>query len=119
VKEAISDPKAPQNEREERTPKKVLAANKRPLAFLAISVACLLLHHVLLRAMAHGHVAHVLLGAGNAPPPASAAAVAITLLVIRLLTVIVVPGLLLAAAAEIVAYLLVGPTREASDDPLA
>lgn len=99
--------------------KKVLAANKRPLAFLALSFACLVLHHVLLRAMAHGHVAHVLLGAGNAPPPASAAAVAISLVVVRFLTVIVVPGLLLAAAAEIAAYVLVGPTRDASDDPLA
>jgi hypothetical protein len=69
--------------------------------------------------MAHGHVAHVLLGAGNAPPPASAAAVAIALVVIRFLTVIVVPGLLLAATAEVVAYLLVGPSRESSDDPLA
>lgn len=99
--------------------RKALAANKRPLAFLAISFASLLLHHVLLRAMAHGHVAHVLLGAGNAPPPASAAAVAISLVVIRFLTVVVVPGLLLAAAAEIAAYLLVGPSRAASDDPLA
>lgn len=105
--------------KEVRIVKRALVANKRPLAFLAISFACLVLHHVLLRAMAHGHVAHVLLGAGNTPPPASAAAVAIALLVVRFLTVIVVPGLLLAAAAEVAAYLLVGPSRDASDDPLA
>lgn len=35
--------------------------------------ATLLMHAFLVRAMAHGHVAHVLLGAGNAVPPLGAA----------------------------------------------
>ncbi|MBN9160939.1 MAG: hypothetical protein BGO98_00160 [Myxococcales bacterium 68-20] len=95
-----------------------LRANRRPVVFTALSVACLALHHVLLRAMAHGHVAHVLLGAGNAPPPAGAAALAITLVIVRFVLVMLVPGLLLAAAAEIVAYLLVGPKGSSDlDDP--
>ena len=74
-----------------------------------LSLVLLVVHHVLVRAMAHGHVAHVLLAAGNGPPPAKAAALAIGLVVARLLAVLLVPGFLLAAAAEIVAYLLVGP----------
>jgi hypothetical protein len=61
--------------------------------------------------MVNGHVAHVLLGTGNAAPPAGAAALAIALLVVRFISIVVVPGLVLAAVAEIVAYLLVGPKR--------
>ncbi|MBX3209942.1 MAG: hypothetical protein KF764_33235 [Labilithrix sp.] len=95
-----------------------LRANLRPAVLTALSFACLALHHVLLRAAAHGHVAHVLLGAGNAPPPAGAAGLAIALVVVRFILVMLVPGFLLAAAAEIVAYLLVGPKRaEDLDDP--
>ncbi|MDF2695621.1 MAG: hypothetical protein K0S65_4004 [Labilithrix sp.] len=99
-----------------------LRANRRPVVLTVIAVACLALHHVLLRAMAHGHIAHVLLGAGNAPPPAGAAAIALALVVARFVVVMLVPGLLLAAAAEVVAYLLVGPphtTPDPASDPAA
>ena len=98
----------------------LLAANRRPVVLTLLSIVLLAIHHVLVRAMAHGPVAHVLLGAGNAPPPAGAAALAIGLIVVRLVAVLLVPGFLLAAAAEIVAYLLVGPKRAADlDDDLA
>jgi len=94
----------------------LLAANRRPVVLTASSVVFLAAHHVLVRAMAHGHVAHVLLGAGNGPPPTGAAALAIALVVVRFVAVMLVPGLLLAAGAEIVAYLLVGPKRAAELD---
>ncbi len=94
----------------------LLAANRRPVVLAGISAFFLFAHHVLVRAMAHGHVAHVLLGAGNAPPPRGAAALALALVVVRLVTVMLVPGFLLAAAAEIVAYALVGPKRAAELD---
>lgn len=94
-----------------------LRANRRPVVLAIISFTFLALHHVLLRAMAHGHVAHVLLGAGNAPPPTGAAVLAIGLVAVRFVSVMLVPGLLLASAAEIVAYLLVGPKRADDPDP--
>lgn len=94
----------------------LLDANRRPVVLTVLSVVFLIAHHVLVRAMAHGHVAHALLGAGNAPPPAGAATLAIALVAVRLVTVMLVPGFLLAAAAEIVAYLLVGPKRAADLD---
>ncbi|MBX3213857.1 MAG: hypothetical protein KF850_17595 [Labilithrix sp.] len=94
----------------------LLRANRRPVVLTALSFGVLVLHHVLLRAMAHGHVAHVLLGAGNGPPPAGAAALAIALVVARFVLVMLVPGFLLAAAAEIAAYLLVGPRRAGDPD---
>lgn len=84
---------------------------RRPIILTSISVVCLVLQDVLLRAMAHGHVAHVLLGAGNAPPPGGAAALAIGLVVARLLSFLLVPGFLLAAGAEIIAFFLVGPAH--------
>jgi CBS domain containing-hemolysin-like protein len=96
--------------------KSLLHAIRRPLVLLAISLTCLALHYVLLRAMAHGHVAHVLLGAGNAPPKTTDAILAIALVVVRFLSVIIVPGLLLAVAAELLAYLLVGPKHEGDED---
>jgi len=89
----------------------LLAANRRPVVLAALSFVLLAVHHVLVRATAHGHVAHALLGAGNAPPPAGATTLAIGLVVVRLVTVLLVPGFLLAAAAELVAYFLVGPKR--------
>ena len=98
----------------------LVAANRRPVVLTVLSLVLLVAHHILVRAMAHGHVAHALLGAGNAPPPAGAAALAIGLIAVRLLAVLLVPGFLLAAAAEIVAYLLVGPKRAADlDDDIA
>lgn len=83
----------------------LLASNRGPAMLALASLIVLVAQHVLVRAMAHGHVAHVLLGAGNAPPPADAAALAVGLVVVRLLAVLLVPGLLLAAAAEIAASL--------------
>jgi hypothetical protein len=96
----------------------LVRANRRPVVFTMISILCLTLHFVLLRVMAHGHIAHVLLGSGNAPPPTGAAILAIGLVIVRFVSVMLVPGLLLAAAAEILAYLLVGPKRAGDpDDP--
>jgi hypothetical protein len=94
----------------------LLRANRRPAALASVSLAALALHHVLLRAMAHGHAAHVLLGAGSGPPPRAAAALAVGLVVTRFVTVLLVPGLLLAATAEVTAYLLVGPKRAETSD---
>jgi hypothetical protein len=82
---------------------------RRPIILASLSAICLALQHVLLRMMAHGHVAHVLLGAGNTSPKTGAAALAIALLVVRFVSYILVPGLVLAAGAEAIAYLLVGP----------
>jgi hypothetical protein len=88
----------------------------RPIVLLAISAICLAAQHVLLREMAYGHVAHVLLGAGHTTPPAKAAAVALALVIARVASYVLVPGLVLAAAAEIAAWLLVGPHRPTDDD---
>lgn len=96
----------------------VLRANRRPVILAAISLVCLLIHHVVVRIMAHGHVAHLLLSAGTATPPPRAAAVALTLVIGRFVSVLLVPGLLLAATAELAAYLLVGPTRAEDDEDL-
>lgn len=97
-----------------------LRANRRPVALASVAFVALGLHHVLLRAMAHGHTAHVLLAAGSTVPPAGASTLAAALVLTRFVTVMLAPGLLLAAAAEIVAYLLVGPRGTADDafDPL-
>ncbi len=81
---------------------------RRPLILGVLSVVCLIAHHVLLVAMAHGHVAHRLLASGGASKGAD---LAIALVVVRFVAYILVPGCLLAAGAEIVAYLLVGPRR--------
>lgn len=91
----------------------------RPIVLLAISAVCLTAQHVLLREMAYGHVAHVLLGAGHTTPPAKAALVALALVVARVASYVLVPGLVLAAAAEVAAWLLVGPHRPEEDDASA
>ena len=74
-----------------------------------LALAVLLLHAVLVRAMAHGHVAHVLLGSGNATPPMDAAALAISLVAARFLALVVAPGVLLASFVSLLAHGLVGP----------
>jgi len=95
-----------------------LRGNRRPAAFALLSFAFLGLHFVLVRAVAHGHVAHVLLGSGNAAPPVGAAFLAVALVIVRFVAVVLVPGLLLAAGAELTAYLLVGPPRTyGADEP--
>lgn len=84
---------------------------RRSVLVLVGSAVIALLHVVLVRAMAEGHVAHVLLGAGNGAPPLGAALLAILLVVVRFLTIVVVPGAALAAVASIAAHLFVGPAR--------
>jgi hypothetical protein len=84
---------------------------RRAMVVAALALVTLVLHLVLVRAMAHGHIAHVLLGAGNAAPPLGAAALAVTLVVVRFGAVVVAPGALLAAAVSLVAHVLVGPPR--------
>jgi hypothetical protein len=86
-------------------------SRRRALVVAALSVFTLVLHLVLVRAMAHGHVAHVLLGSGNAAPPFAAAVLAVALVVVRLGAVVVAPGLLLASAVSLVAHVIVGPPR--------
>lgn len=81
---------------------------RRSIRLVVASIAVLVLHEALLRAMAHGHVAHVLLGAGHAGPPLGAATLAVALVVVRLLAVIVVPGALAMAAVGFVAHHLAG-----------
>ncbi|HVJ90619.1 MAG TPA: hypothetical protein VM580_12510 [Labilithrix sp.] len=101
-------------------PTTALRANRRPVVLTTLSVVCLAIHYVLLRAMAHGHIADILLGSGDRTPPARATALALGLVIVRFVSVMLVPGFLLAAAAEVAAYLLVGPKREHElDDPLA
>lgn len=85
---------------------------KRPIVLGLASLGVLVLHAVLVRVMAHGHVAHVLLGASSAAPPLGAASLAVALVVVRLVAMVLVPGILLAAAAQIVAHVLVGPRRK-------
>jgi hypothetical protein len=87
---------------------------KRPAIFAAIALVAFVIEHVLLRAMAHGHVAHVLLASGGSRGDT---VLAVALLVSRLVKYVLAPGLVLAAAAEIVAYLLVGPKRTQDAEP--
>lgn len=90
----------------------VLRANRRPVAFALASLGCLLVHHVVVRIMAHDRVAHDLLSSAQITPSPHAAALVVTLAIGRFVSVMLVPGLLLAAAAELLAYLVVGPVRE-------
>lgn len=87
---------------------------RRSVVVLVSSGALALVHLVLVRAMAEGHVAHVLLGAGNGVPPIGAALLAVLLVVVRFLTVVVVPGAALAAVASILAHHFVGPMKGAA-----
>lgn len=92
----------------------LVRANRRPIVLASISALFLGSYFVLVRAMAHGDVAHVLLGGAA---PTGAIALAVTLVVVRFVTVILVPGLVLAAFAELAAYVLVGPRRDEEVDP--
>jgi hypothetical protein len=84
-------------------------SRRRAVAVLGLVVVTLLAHEALVRAMAHGHVAHVLLGSGNASPPLGAAAMAVSLVVVRLLAIVVAPGAVLAALVSLLAHRLAGP----------
>ena len=84
---------------------------RRALVVALLALATILLDVVLVRAMAHGHVAHVLLGSGNAAPPIGAALLAVTLVLVRFAAIVVAPGALLASAASLLAHALMGPPR--------
>jgi hypothetical protein len=84
-------------------------SRRRAIVVAAVALATTLLHLVLVRAMAHGHVAHVLLGSGNAAPPVGAALLAVSLVLARFAAIVIAPGALLAAAASLVAHAVMGP----------
>lgn len=69
------------------------------------SIVLLAIHAVLVRVMAHGHVAHALLAGG---PSLSAALLAAALVVVRFVAVVIVPGALATAAVLATAHYLVG-----------
>ena len=81
-------------------------SRRRALVVLAVALATCAVHLALLRAMAHGHVAHVLLGSGNAAPPIGAALLAVSLVLVRFAAVVLAPGAVLAATASLLAQLL-------------
>jgi hypothetical protein len=87
---------------------------RRAVIMLGLAGLVLVLHEILVRAMAHGHVAHVLLGSGNAGPPIGAATLAIVLVVTRVCAIVVVPGAILASLASLFAHVAVGP--QGADD---
>ena len=76
---------------------------KHALWLAGTCVVLLAVHPLLVHAMAHGHVAHVLLASGGTTPPVGPAALAISLVVVRLFAIVLAPGLLLAAATSIAA----------------
>ena len=84
-------------------------SRRRAFIVVGLSLAVIVVHFVLVRLMAHGHVAHVLLGSGNAAPPLGAALLAVTLVLARLGAIVVAPGALLASAASLVAHAVAGP----------
>lgn len=79
-----------------------MKTTKRLLVASAIVVA---LDFVLVRIMAHGHVAHALLAGG---PSLGAAVLAAALVVVRFVAVVIVPGLLATAATLATAHYFVG-----------
>ena len=84
-------------------------SKRRALIVIAAAMAAVLLDLILVRVMAHGHVAHVLLGAGSSAPPIGPALLAIALVLARFGAVVIAPGALLAAAASLVAHVVIGP----------
>jgi hypothetical protein len=68
-------------------------------------IGTIALHAVLVRLMAHGHVAHSLLAGG---PSLGAALLAAALVVVRFVAVVVVPGALATAAVLATAHYFVG-----------
>jgi hypothetical protein len=72
---------------------------------LMCSMCVLVLQELLVRAMAHSHVAHSLLASG---PSLGAALLAAALVVVRLGAVVLVPGAIATAVVLAVAHYLVG-----------
>lgn len=91
----------------------LLRANRRPVFLAVLSTILLVSYLVLVRVMAHGQIAHVLLGGGAS---SGDTAIAVMLVIVRFVTVVLVPGLMLASFAELAAYVLVGPKRETDDE---
>jgi hypothetical protein len=85
------------------------AGLKRPIVLAVVAVSLVVVQAILVRIMAHGHIAHALLGAGNGGPQIGAAVLAAMLVIVRFFAILVAPGLLFAAAADVLAYVLVGP----------
>lgn len=81
---------------------------RRSLGLVLASAVAVVAHEALAAAMAHGHVAHVLLGASSSAPPLGAACLAVALVVARLVAVVLVPGMLAAAAVGLLAHHLSG-----------
>lgn len=84
-------------------------SRRRAISVALVALATIALEILLVRVMAHGHVAHVLLGSGNSAPPLGAALLAVSLVVVRFAAVVIAPGALLAALASVVAHVVVGP----------
>ena len=91
-------------------------SRRRAIRVAVAALAVVLLHVLLVRAMAHGHVAHVLLGSGNATPPIGAALLAVALVIARFVAIVIAPGALLAAVVSMAAHALVGPKDGAQGD---
>lgn len=86
-------------------------SRRRAVVVALLAALVVFLHFLLVRAMAHGHVAHVLLGSGNAVPPIGAALLAVTLVLVRFAAIVIAPGALLASAASLLAHAVMGPPR--------
>ena len=78
---------------------------KLALKLVIASLAFVALHEVLVRLMAHGHVAHSLLAGG---PSLGAALLAVALVIVRFVAVVMVPGALATAAVLALAHYFVG-----------
>lgn len=87
-------------------------SRRRAIVVAALALGVVLLHLVLVRLMAHGHVAHVLLGAGNSVPPIGAAGLAIGLVMARFAAIVIAPGALMASGVSLLAHAVVGPKGE-------
>ena len=94
----------------------LVRANRRPIFLAVLSTVLLVSYLVLVRLMAHGHIAHVLLGGGAS---SGDTAIAVMLVIVRFVTVVLVPGFVLASFAELAAYVLVGPRRDVEEEEMA
>ena len=90
-------------------------SRRRAVVVAVLALVVIVGHVALVRAMAHGHVAHVLLGSGNAAPPLAAASLAVALVVVRFVAVVISPGALLAAASSLVAHAVLGPPHNGGE----
>jgi hypothetical protein len=89
---------------------------KASLRLFVGSVLVLVVHEVLVRMMANGHVAHALLASS---PSIGAALLAVALVVVRFCAVVLVPGALATAVVLAVAHYLVGSKSTGISEELA